>query len=156
MINRPGPIQKILGPIIILLLLAGCTIPKTMPTPTSTVTQTPTLTPTMNPCTGWTCIVKGVVYAETSQPGNELEGATVILYQHSYCSPTMGEHQTTTDSNGRFEFSDIFLHDTDQISIRVRHEGYETATWRSETHQCLSCSCFTPSLEFVLHTHPSP
>jgi hypothetical protein len=109
----------------------------------------PTFTP--NPCTGWRCPVTGVVYAGTIHFSNELEGVTVTLDQTSFCSPTRGQHQTTTDSDGRFEFGDVFFHDTDRIQIQVESEGYESAQWDSKGSNCLFCSCFGSPLEIVLY-----
>jgi hypothetical protein len=64
------------------------------PSPTRTPTVLPTATP--DPCTGWRCVVTGVVYAGTAQPGDELAGATITLHHTSYCSPTSGVHQAKT------------------------------------------------------------
>jgi hypothetical protein len=138
--------------IVVVLFLAGCNILETAVTPTNVVTPTPTVTPTStpDPCTGWWCTVTGVVYAETAGTGNELAGATVTLYQTSYCSPTSGQHQTTTGSEGRYEMGEIFFHDTDRIRIQVESEGYETVQWDSVDFYCFYCGCFGSPIEIVL------
>ena len=150
--------RGILGSIVVLLFLSGCVILEVIPAPTSiatpTLTNAPTFTP--DPCTGWWCIVTGVVYAETTHFGNESEGVTVTLHQSSYCSPTSGQHQTTTDPDGRFEFSYVFFHDTDRIRIQVESEGYESAQWDSTDFYCLYCNCFGSPLEIVLHAALDP
>jgi len=114
--------------------------------------EEPTDTP--DPCTGWWCAVTGIVYADTLQSGNELEGASVKLGQFSYCSPTSGQHQTTTGPAGTFEFGEVFFHDTDRIWIEVEAEGYESARWDSVDLYCLYCGCFGSPIEFELRTAP--
>ncbi len=156
--RRRRPMRVVLGSLVVLLFLTGCAILEAVPAPTSTTTLTsdpaPTFTP--DPCTGWWCTVTGVVVAETTQSGHELEGVTVTLRQTSYCSPTRGEHQATTDPDGRFEFSDVFFHDTDRIRIEAESEGYGSAQWDSTDFYCLYCNCFGSPLEMVLHTAPDP
>jgi hypothetical protein len=142
--------RGVLGFAVVSLFLTGCSVPEAIPTPTTVPTSTP------DPCTGWRCTAKGVVYAETAHFGNELQGAIVTLHQTSYCSPTRGQHRITTGPDGRFEFSDVFLHDTDRIRIKVESEGYESAQWDSGDFNCLYCSCFGSSLEIVLHAAPGP
>lgn len=159
--KRRRLMRGVLGSIVVLLFLTGCAILEATPTPTSIATLTPTTAPTFtpDPCTGWWCTVTGVVYAETTHFGNELEGVTVTLRQTSFCSPTSGQHQTTTGPDGRFEFSDVFFHDTDRIRIQVESEGYESAQWDSRDSTdfyCLYCICFGSPLEIVLHAAPGP
>jgi hypothetical protein len=117
-----------------------------------TAGQAPTDTP--DPCTGWWCDVRGVVYAETIQPGNELESASVKLGQSSYCSRTRGQYGTATGPDGAFEFGQLFFHDTDRIWIQVEYEGYEPTRWDSVDYYCLYCSCFGSPLELVLQAAP--
>jgi hypothetical protein len=158
--------RGVLGFTAVLLFLTGCAVPEAIPTPTSIATPTltgkpmpttvPTSTSTPDPCTGWRCTAKGVVYAETAHFGNELQGAIVTLHQTSYCSPTRGQHRITTGPDGKFEFSDVFFHDTDRIRIQVEAEGHESAQWDSGDFNCLYCSCFGSSLEIVLHAAPGP
>jgi hypothetical protein len=156
--KRQRLMRRVLGSIIVLLSLAGCAVLEAAPTPTNVATLAPTTAPTFTPdsCTGWWCTVTGVVYAETADSGNELEGATVTLHQTSYCSPTRGQHQTTTGPGGRFELSEVFFHDTDRIRIQVESVGYESAQWDSRDFYCLYCSCFGSSLEIVLRAAPGP
>ena len=155
--KRQGLLRSVLE-FTVVLSLAGCTLLDAAPTLTSVATLTPSITPTFtpDPCTGWWCSVTGVVYAETTGLGNELEGATVTLHQGSYCSPTSGQHQTTNGPDGRFELSDVFFHDTDRIRIQVEAEGYVSAQWDSTDFYCLYCSCFGSTLEIVLHAAPEP
>ena len=150
--------QSVLGSLVVLLSLVGCAVPEPMPTSTSVATPTPTAVPTFtpDPCTGWSCTVAGVVYAETVHSGNELEGATVTLNQSSYCSRTRGQQQVKTGRDGRFEFGDVFLHDTDRIQIKVESEGHETGQWDSVDRYCLFCNCFREPIEIVLRIVPGP
>ena len=154
--------------ILVVLLLAGCVGRGSAPTDfppveeaTSTAVQTlqptvtrdsdpvPTGTPTPDPCTGWVCPVRGVVYAKTVEPGNELGSASVTLNQFSYCSPTRGEHRAVTGPDGSFEF-EVFFHDTDRVRIQVESEGYDPGLWDSKDRYCLFCSCFGSPLEIVV------
>jgi hypothetical protein len=142
--------------LLALLALAGCAIAE--PTPTTIPTPTPTTAPTStpDPCTGWGCTVTGVVYADAPQEGNELQGATVTLNQSSYCSRTRGLQETKTGPDGRFEFGDVFLHDTDRIRIAVEFEDHEAGTWDSLDRYCFYCQCFAEPLEIVLPAAPAP
>jgi hypothetical protein len=141
-----------------LLVLTGCAVVEPTPTPTSVATPTPATAPTStpDPCTGWGCTVTGVVYADAPQEGNELQGATVTLDQTSYCSRTRGQQQTKTGPDGRFEFGDVFLHDTDRIRISVESEGHETGRWDSLDRYCFYCKCFAEPLEIALRAIPAP
>jgi hypothetical protein len=167
--------QRVSAFILLMPLLAACSTSQAPPTPApeitptprdttpSTSTPTPTLattpktepspsvTATPDPCTGWWCTITGAVYANAATAGNELEGATVTLHHFSYCSPTSGERQMTTGSDGVFEFGEVFLHDTDRIRIQVESEGYEPALWDSLDVYCLYCGCFQSPIEFVLN-----
>ena len=166
--------QRVIGFILVASFLAGCSMFGIAPACTHTITHTltdrptstctptaaprsgpaPTATPTPDSCTGWWCPVTGVVYADTAEPGNELEGASVKLGQFSYCSPTKGQYQTTTGLDGTFEFGEVFFHDTDRVWIEVEPEGYEPTRWDSKGLYCLFCSCFRSPLEIVVHTAP--
>jgi hypothetical protein len=156
--KRRRLMRGVLGSLAVLLSLSGCVILEAVPAPTGIATLTPTNAPTFtpDPCTGWWCAVTGVVYVEATHVGNELEGVTVTLHQTSYCSPTRGQHQTTTGPDGRFEFGDVFFHDTDRIRIQLESEGYESAQWDSTDFYCLYCGCFGSPLEIVLHAAPGP
>ena len=156
--KRRRLMRGVLGSIAVLLSLSACAILEGVPAPTNTTTLTPASAPTFtpDPCTGWWCTVTGVVVAETTLSGYEPEGITVTLQQTSYCSPTRGEHQATTDPDGRFEFSDVFFHDTDRIRIQVESKGYESVQWDSTDFYCLYCKCFASPLEIALHTAPDP
>jgi len=147
MVKRRIPVG-VPGFTVVLLFLTGCI--SAAPTPTTAPTFTP------DPCTGWWCTVRGVVYAKTTDLGNELGGAIVTLHQTSYCSPTSGQHQTITGPDGRFEFSDVFFHDTDRIRMQVEFEEYESTQWDSVDLYCFFCSCFESPLEIVLHAAPDP
>ena len=142
------------------LLLCGCgtslprPTPTWTPTPTRTLTWTPTPAGTPDPteeflryCYGWNCSLKGVVYVGTARPGNELEGIAVRLSKHSYCSPIIGELETTTGADGRFRFW-VYVHDTDTFWIQVELAGYEPVRQSIGGMDCLYCSC--PPIEIVL------
>jgi hypothetical protein len=144
--------------IVVAVFLTGCDILEVVSTSTSVATLTPTIAPTFtpDPCTGWWCTVTGAVYAKTDGMDNELAGATVTLYQTSYCSPTSGQYQTTTSPDGRYTMEEVFFHDTDRIRIQVESEGYETVEWDSSDYYCLYCSCFGSPIEIVLPAAPDP
>ena len=175
--RQPGLKRRVAGlTLTVMSFLAACTLPEAGPTLTGTTTlapaamptpanapssaatlapgSAPLLTNTPDPCTGWWCTVRGVVYDDAVEPGNELSGASVELGQFSYCSPTGGGHQTTTGPDGTFEFSQVFFHDTDRIWIQVDSEGYASTRWDSTDFYCLYCNCFGSPIEIVLHTAP--
>jgi len=175
--RQPGLKRRVAGLMLMVMsFLAACTILEAAPTSTRTRTLAPTampapantpssastlapgsaplLTNTPDPCTGWWCAVRGVVYVDAVEPGNELPGASVELGQFSYCSPTGGGHQTTTGPDGTFEFTQVFFHDTDRIWIQVDAEGYASTRWDSTDFYCLYCSCFGSPIEIVLHIAP--
>jgi len=156
--KRRKLVQAVLEFVVVALLLPACNILGVVPTPISLATLTPTITLTFtpDPCTGWWCTVTGTVFAQTNEIGNELEGATVTLYQTSYCSPTSGQHQTTTGSDGRYELGEVFFHDTDRVRIEVEREGYESVQWDSRDFYCLYCSCFASPIEIILPAATGP
>ncbi|MEJ2736858.1 MAG: hypothetical protein P8189_25390 [Anaerolineae bacterium] len=144
---------------MVLCLLVGCggapestPGPAAQPVPTSRPTLPPspasvTRTATPDPCTGWECTLRGVVYVDAASAGNELASVRVGLSHVSYCSPTRGDHETTTGPDGGFGF-EVFLHDTDTFWIRVEQEGYEPARQSVGGFDCLYCAC--PPVELVL------
>lgn len=135
--------KRVTGVILLILFVVACAVvPRHGFSPADT--------PTPDPCTGWWCTATGIVYADAAGSGNELEGASVRLYQTSNCSPTRGQTQTTTGPDGAFEFSEVFLHDTDRIRIQVESESYEPSLWESAGFDCLYCSCFGSAIEIVL------
>ncbi len=144
--------------ILVLLFLTGCAIPEIAQSPPRNPPLIKTTKPTItqDPCTGWWCSVTGVVYSGSSDAGNQVEGVTAILHQTSYCSPTSGQHQTTTSFDGRFEFNDVLFHDTDRILINFESKEGESAQWDSIDFNCLYCSCFGSSLEIGLQTTLDP
>ena len=81
--------------------------------------------------------VKGVVYAETATVGHEVAGALVKCSQFSYfpreesCAP----YRVTTGSDGVFEF-DVFVHDTDSITLVAQKPGYGPAERRIRGIDC--------------------
>ena len=125
--------------------------------PAATATETATATATATPWPagdiGWRK-VKGVVYAGTDAPGNELAGALVECSQFSYfpregsCAP----YQITTDSDGAFEF-DVFVHDTDSITLSAQKTGCEPVKHRLVGLDCLAVC---PFVELVLETASQP
>ncbi len=128
--------------ILVCLFLVGCS--------TGIQTPSPPPSPTPDPCTGWWCTATGIVYAGKVKPGSELEGAIITLNQSSYCSPTNGQRETVSGSDGKFEFGEIFFHDTDGIRIEVAYEGYEMTQWDTKPLGCLHCDCFVLPLEVLL------
>ena len=166
--------QRVAGFILLVSFLAGCSTLGTAPASTHTITPTltdrpaststptappksspaPTATPTPDPCTGWWCTVTGVVYADAAESGNELGGAAATLHHASYCSPTRGQYQTTTDLDGTIEFGEVFFHDTDRIWMEVESEGRVSARWDSIDFYCLFCKCFGSPLEILLQAVP--
>ena len=70
------------------------------------------------------------------------------LGQFSYCSPTRGEYQTTTGPDGAFEF-DVFVHDTDSITLSAQKSGYEPVEQRMGGFDCVA-AC--PPVDLVLET----
>jgi hypothetical protein len=99
---------------------------------------------------GWRKVV-GVVYASEASPGRELAGASVTCSQFSYyprpgsCEP----HAVTTGSDGTFAF-DVFVHDTDRITITAKKSGFQTD---AETMSGLDCFARCPELDLVLPQH---
>jgi hypothetical protein len=166
--NRQKLPQQMIGMVVASLFLVGCALsseatptktlrptftdtpvhtpmPTDTPTPEFLPTPVPIATPTS--CTGWRCTLRGVVYVNAAGSGNELKDVLVKLSQSSYCSPTSGQHETTTGPDGTFEF-DVYIHDTDTFWIRVELDGYEPASQSLGGFDCLYCSC--PPVEIVL------
>lgn len=151
--------------IAVTLLLAGCSstdlvTPSVTLTPTSPPIWTPTLTVTpevtfdptqefLNSCVGWDCSMEGIVYGGKVATDNELGAITVRLTQHSNCSPTRGEYETTTGANGEFSFP-VYLHDTDTFWIDVAADGYEPLRHTIGGFDCLYCRC--APIEVVLRS----
>ena len=150
--------------VAIALLVAGCAAVQATPTSTHRPTLQPTCTshpteiPSSTPdptqefflsCVGWQCSLEGVVYRGTASPGNELAGIVVRLSHHSFCSPTSGEHETTTGADGEYSFP-VYVHDTDTFWIEVELGGYEPVRQSIGGFDCLSCSC--PPMEIVLRS----
>ena len=150
------PWQGMVASGIMLICLCGCAPsdpieasptpePVLPPTwaPNSIETPVVLLDPTqefLQRCTGWTCSLEGVVYANEATPGNELAGVIVLLQQVSWCSPTSGEHETVTDSDGRFGF-EVYLHDTDTFWIEIAVDGYQPLRQAMGRFDCLFCAC---------------
>jgi hypothetical protein len=124
-------------------------LPDQVATPTRTPAPKPTGTPTPPPAgdIGWRK-VKGAVYAEAATPGHALAGALVECSQFSYvprqgsCAP----YRVTTGPDGAFEF-DVFVHDTDTITLAAQKSGYEPAKRRIVGVDCFG-SC--PPVDLVL------
>jgi len=129
----------------LLLIHVGCSslskiggMPTVMPSP-------PPGSPSA--CLGWDCTLQGVVYAGEAVPGNEVEGVKVSLSHHSNCSPTEGEHEAVTDSDGVFTF-DVYVHDTDFFKFGIEEYGYAPWELSFGGFDCLYCSC--NNMEIVL------
>jgi hypothetical protein len=148
---------------IITIFLSGCMPSNPMwKTPTSVTALPPTWTPcpietptvTLDPtqelfrsCSGWNCSLEGVIYANAASLGNELAGINVHLQQISWCSPTKGEYETITGTDGTFRF-DVYLHDTDSFWIELAVEGYQPVRQGIGGFDCLYCAC--PPIEIIL------
>jgi len=144
------PISSV--PLLALLLLASCRPSKPVLNPPdtpsslparSTATTIPIEVPTSDPsltCPGWSCTLTGGVVQGEAEAGNAIEDAEILLSQFSYCSPTSGQQVTLTDSDGKFAF-EVYLHDTDSLTVRVELEGYQTAEESLSGFDCLSCGC---------------
>jgi len=126
--------------------------PRPSPAPRPVHTPTPTsmlMTATPDPCVGWRCTLRGVVYVDAASSGNESAGTLVELTHVSWCSPTSGQHATTTGPDGGFGF-EVFVHDTDTFWIQVEQDGYESVRRSVGGFDCLSCAC--PLVEIVLES----
>jgi len=156
-----GSIYKLVGPSEIILENGQTqadflfTIKQTPPLDTP-LPGFPRSTFTPDPCTGWWCSVTGFVFDEPAGSRIPLEGVTVTLRQTSFCSPTSGQHQTTTNPDGSFEFNEVYFHDTDRIQIQFESEEQGSAKWDSKGNNCLFCSCFGSPLEIILQTSADP
>jgi hypothetical protein len=130
----------ILVALAMMLIIVGCSapeptgisIPEPANTPQSTdtpeLTNAPSATPSPRPVgdIGWRQVT-GVVYAGAQAAGNELPGALVRCSHHSYSAPpetSCAPYRITTASDGTFEF-DVFVHDTDGITISAEKAGYQ-------------------------------
>lgn len=138
--------------VIITIFLCGCAPPeptRLSPTlvPTLTVAWTPYLIQTPTVCSGWNCSLEGVVYVNAAGTGNELAGVKVHLQQISWCSPTKGEYETITGTDGTFSF-EVYLHDTDTFWIELTVEGYQKVRQAIGGFDCLSCAC--PPIKIIL------
>jgi len=139
-------------PLLTLLMLASCRPsnlvlnPSVTPSPLparSTATTIPIEVPTSDralTCPGWSCTLTGVVVQGEAETVNAIEDVEIQLSQSSYCSPTSGRQVTLTDSYGKFAF-DVYLHDTDSLTVRVEREGYQTAEDSLSGFDCLACGC---------------
>src|SRR5919109_1956960 len=70
---------------------------------------------------GWGSVYGTIVDGITGLP---LEGATVRCEQISYASRYLCNGVTTTDSEGKYIFNEIFFHDTDRIILIVEAPSY--------------------------------
>jgi hypothetical protein len=132
--------RKKQAPILVIMLLVTYACISITPTP-----PPPTITPTM--CTGWSCTLQAVVYLGSATPGKELANQPVNLKQISNCSPTRGEQEITTGTDGVASF-EIYLHDTDSFLFSVTADGYQPAEVKLGGFDCLYCSC--PPVEIIL------
>jgi hypothetical protein len=145
-----------------ILALVGCSSPEptetgipehagtAQPTETPEAADTPSPSPRPPGDIGWRQ-VSGVVYAGAEAAGNELPGALVQCSHHSYFTPperSCSPYRITTASDGAFSF-EVFVHDTDGITIRAEKEGYRPAKVLIGGFDCVG-ACPSPSL--VLET----
>lgn len=70
---------------------------------------------------GWGSVYGQITDANTGLP---VEGATVTCEHFSYTSPYLCHGVTTTNSDGRYIFTEVFFHDTDRITLLVEAPGY--------------------------------
>jgi hypothetical protein len=157
--------KLILVSLAMILLIVGCGTPKPAkpgipepsraPQPRNTLEASivPSETPTPTPVgdIGWRKIT-GVVYAEAEAPGNELSGALVRCSHHSYTSPPeslCAPREITTGSDGAFEF-DLFVHDTDGITISAEKVGFGSGEYRIGGFDCVG-AC--PHVALVLEVN---
>ncbi len=68
--------------------------------------------------------VSGIV--TDSATGSPIAGALVTCSHFSYTSPALCSGTRTTDVNGSYLFSNVFFHDTDQITVSVDAAGYNS------------------------------
>lgn len=130
---------------IISIFLGGCMLsnPKKITPILITalpLTWTPYPVKTPTACSGWNCSLEGVIYANTASLSNELTGVKVHLQQISWCSPTKGEYETITGTDGKFRFK-VYLHDTDTFWIELAVEGYQPVRQAIGGFDCLNCAC---------------
>lgn len=145
-------IQQGIASVLLTIFLGGCMLsnPKSI-TPPSVTALSPTRTPfpskTPTACSGWNCSLEGFIYVDEASFGNELAGVIVHLQQISWCSPTRGEYETITGTDGTFRF-EVYLHDTDTFWIEVDVEGYLPVRQAMGGLDCLNCAC--PPIEIIL------
>jgi hypothetical protein len=101
---------------------------------------------------GWRKLT-GIVHAAVPAPGHELAGARVTCRQFSNAprSGTCAPHSITTGPDGTFEF-DVFVHDTDRITVSASRVGY---TADEITLSGVACQAACPEADLVLTPHPS-
>lgn len=148
------------GPLVLLVLLlllftGACTVPEPAKTGIPEPSRAPQPGNTLQPASptpvgdiGWRTVT-GEVYVEAQGTGNELAGATIRCYQHSYSSPperSCTPHELTTGPDGTFEF-ELFVHDTDGIRISAEKAGYRPAEVKLGGFDCVG-AC--PQLVLVL------
>jgi hypothetical protein len=178
--GMPWYVRSCFWTCLLLMLLSACRLggapqPSAIPvaSPASPSTQTPTpspdqvVTPTRTPAPSLTSTptpppagdigwrkVKGVVYAGAATAGHELAGALVECSQFSYfprkgsCAP----YQVNTGPDGAFEF-DVFVHDTDSITLAAQKPGYGPAERRIRGIDCFG-SC--PPVDLALLKSVTP
>ena len=121
-------------------------------TDTSKPTDAPSATPSPTPVgdIGWRQVT-GVVYAGAQAAGNELPGALVRCSHHSYSAPpeaSCAPYRINTASDGTFEF-DVYVHDTDGITISAEKAGYEPDEYLIGGFDCVG-ACPHGALVLVL------
>jgi hypothetical protein len=158
---RMKPAGSIFLGLFAIILAASCGSSQSTPTTEPALTAENTIaitipTDTPDPCTGWTCEVAGNVYVHSADPGNEEAGISLTLIHHSNCSPTRGQVQTVSNSDGSFRFPEIFFHDTDRVQIMVEQEGFTDWMWDSAGQYCYYCACFDEPIQAVLQSESAP
>jgi len=136
-------------------LCGGLQPPSTPATNSDTPTAPPVPTDSVKPSPtgfagdiGWRKI-RGTIYGPSS--GIPLSGVLVECSQFSYvpregsCAP----YEITTGPDGSFEF-DVFVHDTDSITISAQMPGFEPAEQRLTGLDCLA-ACPLVELELEMY-----
>jgi uncharacterized protein YkwD len=119
-----------------------------MPEPISAEAATPTPTPTASPVPtgdlGWQTVYGTVRGASTSTPV-PLPGA-VVSYSHFARFGSGSSGSTTTGSDGQYAFAPIYLHDTDEVTVRAGATGYAAQEQERSGLQ----AWYNPVFDFVL------
>ena len=107
-------------------------------------TPTPTASPVPTGDLGWQTVYGTVRSATTSTP-LPLPGA-VVSYSHFARLGGGSSGSTTTGADGRYSFNPIYLHDTDEVTVRAAATGYAAQEQQRSGLQ----TWYNPVFDFVL------